>query len=208
MTSDESRLEILRKVADGTLTIEEGADLIGILERGKTAQQSESFTSEPELIDQKHEVVSSRVSGWWKSLWSLILIGGAILTGFSAFWAYQGYQKAGLGWGFWLAWIPFILGVLIMLFGWMMLESPWLHVKILSRDSGKTQKIALVIPLPLKLASWVFSKFGDHMPVEVQNKGVGELLIEIENSLQRGEPFQIEVDDKEDGDQVYISIAK
>ncbi len=208
MTSDESRLEILKKVSDGTLTIEEGADLIGILERGRAAQQSEPFIAEAEVVEPPQEFVSNRVSGWWKFLWSLVLIGGAILTGFSAFWAYQGYQKAGLGWGFWLAWIPFILGVLIMLFGWVLLESPWLRVNIKSRDSGKYQKIAFAIPLPLKLASWVFQKFGAHMPVEVQRQGVPEMLMEIESSLKRGEPFEIEVEDKEDGDQVYISISR
>ncbi len=208
MTSDESRLEILKKVADGTLTIEEGADLIGILERGKTVQQSESFASEPELIDQNQEVVSSRVSGWWKSLWSLILIGGAILTGFSAFWAYQGYQKAGLGWGFWLAWIPFILGILIMLFGWVLLDSPWLQLKILTTDLEKPKKIQLTIPLPLKLASWTLKTFHNYLPQEVHNMEINGMLTEIEGSLKRGEPFQIEVDDKDDGDQVFISISR
>lgn len=208
MTSDESRLEILKKVSDGTLTIEEGADLIGILERGKTTQQSEPFAAEPEVVQSPPEFVSSRVSGWWKFMWSLILIGGAILTGFSAFWAYRGFQKAGLGWGFWLSWIPFILGVLIMVLGWMLLESPWLRVKIKSRKSGRSHNIAFAIPLPLKLVSWVFFTFGSHMPVEVQNKGVPEMLTEIENSLRRGEPFEIEVDDKEDGEQVFISISR
>jgi len=208
MTSDESRIEILKKVSDGTLTIEEGADLIGILERGKTTQQSEPFAAEPEVVQPPPDVVSSRVSGWWKFMWSLILIGGAILTGFSAFWAYRGFQKAGLGWGFWLSWIPFILGVLIMVLGWVLLESPWLRVKIKSRESGKSHNIAFAIPLPLSLASWVFRKFGAHMPVEVQRQGVPEMLVEIENSLRRGEPFEIEVDDKEDGDQVFISISR
>jgi hypothetical protein len=37
MTSDQSRYEILKSVEDGTLTAEEGSDLIGILERGRDA---------------------------------------------------------------------------------------------------------------------------------------------------------------------------
>lgn len=208
MTSDESRLEILKSVSEGTLSIEEGAELIGILDRAKSPQGDEQPVMEPEIIQPQPGAEAATVSGWWKALWSMILLGGAVLTGFSAFWAYQGYQKANLGWGFWLSWIPFILGVLIMLFGWILLDSPWLHLKINTRDSGKPQKIAFAIPLPIKLVSWVFRIFGKHMPVEIQNKGIDEMLTEIENSMKRGEPFQIEVDDEEDGDQVRIIISK
>jgi len=37
MTSDESRFEILKRVQNGTLSAEEGSDLIGILDRGREA---------------------------------------------------------------------------------------------------------------------------------------------------------------------------
>lgn len=209
MTSDESKLEILRKVEDGTLSPEEGSDLIGILDAAKAA------ASEPEIIQPPLEpeapetpVEAQKVSGCWKAAWSMILLGGAVLTAFSAYWIYQGYQKAGLGWGFWLSWIPFAIGVLIMVFGWILMESPWLHVRVKTRDAGKLQRIVLSIPLPLRLVSWVFRTFGQYMPPEVKEKGVEEMLLEIDQALKRGEPFQVEVDDKEDGDEVYIHISR
>jgi hypothetical protein len=34
------------------------------------------------------------------------------------------------------------------------------------------------------------------------------VLREAEDVMKRGEPFQIEVDDKEDGDQVYVTFAR
>lgn len=208
MTSEESRFEILKRVQDGTLTAEEGSDLIGILDRGRV-DASEAEVLDPIPPMKEAEVPDSpQVSGWWKALWSLILIGGAVLTGFSAFWAYRGYERAGLGWGFWLSWIPFIIGVLIMIFGWILLESPWMHLKISSSEAGKQQKINIAIPLPLKLTSWGIKTFGHHVPADLKEKGVEDMLIEVENSLKRGEPFQIEVDDKEDGDRVYITIAR
>ena len=209
MTSEESKLEILRKVEDGTLSPEEGSDLIGILEAAKAVE------SEPEIIQPPLEPeapqapeATPRVSGCWKAAWSMILLGGAVLTAFSAYWIYQGYQKAGLGWGFWLSWIPFAIGILIMVFGWILMESPWLHVRVKTRDSGKLQKIVISIPLPLRLVSWVFRTFGQYMPPEVKEKGVEEMLLEIDQALKRGEPFQVEVDDKEDGDQVFIYISR
>ena len=51
MTSDENRLEILKKVEEGTLSVEEGSDLIGILERAEKAKQA------PEVMDPIPPVV-------------------------------------------------------------------------------------------------------------------------------------------------------
>jgi hypothetical protein len=208
MTSEESRFEILKRVEDGTLTAEEGSDLIGILDRGReAAPEVEVFDPIPP-VNHVDNAESPQVSGWWKALWSLILIGGAVLTGFSALSAYRGYERAGLGWGFWLSWLPFILGVLLMVFGWILLDSPWMHLKVFTRESGKTQKINIAIPVPLKLISWGIRTFGRYIPADLKEKGLEEMLSEVEAALKRGEPFQIEVDDKEDGDQVYITIAR
>jgi hypothetical protein len=40
MTADENKLEILKKVENGTLSVEEGADLIGILDRAVVDRQN------------------------------------------------------------------------------------------------------------------------------------------------------------------------
>jgi hypothetical protein len=207
MTSDQSRYEILKSVEDGTLTAEEGSDLIGILERGcDAAPEAEVLDPIPPMNDAG-VTDSPRVSGWWKALWSLILLGGALLTGFSALWSYRGYERAGLGWGFWLSWIPFILGVLLMVFGGILLDSPWMHLKVSTRETGKAQKFHIAIPVPLKLVSWGISRFGYHVPSDLRG-GIEDVLREVEDVMKRGEPFQIEVDDKEDGDQVYVTFAR
>ena len=207
MTKDESKLEILKKVEDGTLSVEEGSDLLGILDgAGKSA-------AEPEIVRERYDqdekpVETPRVSGCWKAAWSMILLGGAVLTAFSAFWVYQGYQNKGFGWGFWLSWIPLVLGVLIMIGGWILLESPWLHVRIHSKEEGKDVNIVLSMPIPFGLARWVFKTFGSSMPEEVRNKGIPEMLDEIEKTLKQGEPFHITVDDKKDGSHVEVIMAK
>ncbi len=208
MTADESKLEILQRVADGTLSVEEGSDLIGILE-GAAAAPEEPIDHQPSPPDDTNlDEPMPHVSGCWKAAWSMILVGGAVLTAFSAYWVYQGYQRSGLGWGFWLSWIPFIIGFLIMLLGWTLMESPWLHLRVNSKEHGKTTRINLVIPLPLKLASWVFKNFAQYMPAEVREKGIGEMIEEMETTLKKGQPFQLEVDDEEDGDQVTILITR
>jgi len=82
MTSDESRFEILKRVQNGTLSAEEGSDLIGILDRGREAATGQEVIDPVPPLDDTATQESPRVSGWWKALWSLILIGGAVLTGF------------------------------------------------------------------------------------------------------------------------------
>jgi hypothetical protein len=208
MTTDESKLEILKKVEEGTLSVEEGADLLGILERGAENQETAPDILDPIPLSDASPAETPKVSGCWKAAWSMILVVGAVLMALSAFWVYQGYQKAGMSWGFWLSWIPFLLGLAIMIFGWILMDSPWLHARINTNDEGKRRKIVISIPVPFKLVAWVIRTFPQFMPDDVKEKGIEEMLMEIENSLKKGEPFVVEVDDKEDGDQVYVYISK
>jgi hypothetical protein len=207
MTREESKLEILKKVENGDLSVEEGSALLSIFDK------AERQPVEPEIIDDHGEefaepMETPKVSGCWKAAWSMILFGGAVLTAFSAFWVYQGYTTKGFGWGFWLSWIPLVLGVFIMVGGWILLESPWMHVRIHSKEEKKDVNIVLSMPIPFGLARWVFKTFGSYMPEDVRNKGIPELLDDIEVSLKNGEPFHVQVDDKDDGSKVEVFMAK
>jgi hypothetical protein len=46
------------------------------------------------------------------------------------------------------------------------------------------------------------------MPDAVKEKSVEEMLLEIEQSLKQNEPFQVEVDDQQGGDHVFICITR
>lgn len=118
MTSDESRLEILRKVEDGTLSIEEGSDLIRILDEAREVSlETEVSPTVGEPRDSQVSPETSKTPGCWKAAWRMILLTGTLLATFSVYWVYQGYQKAGLSWGFWLSWIPLIIGTVVMIIG-------------------------------------------------------------------------------------------
>ena len=192
---------------NGVLSVEEGSDLLGILDK------AERPSVEPEIVKDRDEefaepVETPKVSGCWKAAWSMILFGGAVLTAFSAFWVYQGYMNKGFGWGFWLSWIPLVIGVFIMVGGWILLESPWMHVRVHSEEEGKKINIVLSMPIPFGVARWVFKTFGSHMPAEVQNKGIPELLDDIEVSLRKGEPFHVQIDDEKDDTKVEVFMVK
>ncbi len=208
MTSDESKLEILKKVEDGTLSIEEGADLLGILDQAETIDTLDEFVdvTPPADTPPLHEKVV--ISGCWKAAWSMVLVGGAVLTAISAYWIYQGYQKAGFGWGFFLSWIPFIIGVLFTIFGWILMESPWMQIKVREQSEKSRTNINIAIPVPIKLVSWLVRNFGQYMPAGIREKGVDEMVGEIEQAFARGESLVVDVDDRGEGDEqvnVYFS---
>ncbi|HPS41943.1 MAG TPA: hypothetical protein PK040_05015 [Anaerolineaceae bacterium] len=208
MTKDESKLEILKKVEDGTLSVEEGADLIGILERAAVRAAKQPLEPEEAAPAEPAPAQIPQVSSCWKAAWSMILVGGLVLTGFSIWWMYLGYQKSGPGWGFWLSWIPLLIGLVFLVFGIILMESPWMHLRVHEHGKGKSVNLVMSIPLPLQLAGWVFRTFGSYMPAEVRGMDIGSMVDEIEASLKRGEPFQVEIEDKEDGDQVYVYVTK
>jgi hypothetical protein len=208
MTLDENKLEILKKVEDGTLSVEEGSELLGILDSGVRSMPQPKVVQHQHHIEEMSEPAEPyKVSGCWKAAWSMILLGGAVLTAFSAFWVYQGYQSKGFGWGFWLSWIPLVVGVLITILGWALMESPWLHVRVHSEEDEKNVNIVFSIPIPLGLMRWFFRTFGSRMPEEVHGVQVLEMLDELEASLKRGEPFHIQVDDEKDKSKVEIFTA-
>jgi len=136
----------------------------------------------------------------------MFLVGGAILTGFSAYWIYQGYTNKGLGWGFWLSWIPMLIGIGLMIFGWALMDSPWMHVKVHSEKSGNKGIFIFSMPVPFNIARWVMQNFGQYMPDEVKSHEILDVLDQAESSIKRGEPFQVQVDDENDGTKVDIVI--
>jgi hypothetical protein len=120
---------------------------------------------------------------------------------------FQAYENKGFGWGFFLSWIPLILGVFLMIGGWILMESPWMHVRIHSKEDNKKVHIVFSMPVPLRLAGWVFKTFGHYMPQEVREKGVEEMLEAIEESMKAGEPFHVQVDDDKDSSKVEVFIG-
>ena len=205
MTSEENKLEILRKVEDGTLSVEEGSDLLGILEQSEKDQRS-SESVDPSVVPPTQPEPKHEVSGCWKAFWSMFLVVGAILTGFSAYWITLGYERHGFGWGFWLSWIPLLIGVGLSIFGWALMISPWMHVRVKSKESGRNQVFIFSMPVPFNIAHWVVDHFGRYFPENVNPAEILNILNQAELSIQKGEPFQVQVEDDHENSQVDISI--
>jgi hypothetical protein len=134
--------------------------------------------------------------------WLLAFLPGLVLTLAAASWLYQGAQ-AGLSWGFWLSFIPFLLGVALMWLGWEIRLARWLHIRIRQRQGAGPGETYLNFPLPTGLVGWGLRHFG-HFDSSVQGKDIAELLREFDQA-EGAEPLRISVNDP-DGDQVEIWV--
>lgn len=209
---DFNRLEILHKIETGEVTPEEGLRLLNAVD-GNSPVMPEPLAfdtaSVPEIEILQPRVASQEAAdkarlpefSKYRTLSWLMFGVSLILTLVSANWMVQGWLANNFGWGFWLSWIPFGIGVLGMATS---LNSRWLHLRVTDVENGRQKNIRISMPLPLGLASWILNAFPGWLPREVREKHIGEALSEINRSITRDEPFFIEVDEADQHVEIYI----
>lgn len=201
------KIEILNRVARGELSVDEGNRLLAELE--------EQQLVEPEVVaaDSQSQVTVDmgvpeseidseelkRMKAWHRWNWIPLSV-FLILTGFAALWIYRSYVSGGFGWGFWLSWIPFLIGVLGVFAFWNM---KWVHVRVREKKGDRVQKVAVSVPLPLGILPWIFQTFGRFMPAEVRSQQ--DSIMMINEVLKSDDPIHIHVSEKEDEEvEVFI----
>jgi hypothetical protein len=107
--------------------------------------------------------------------------------------------------GFIFAWIPFLLGVGLVVLGWNSQTGPWLHLRIRQKPGEKPERIAISLPLPIRLFAWSIRTFGDFIP-KLDTTGLDEVILALGDS-SLSEPLSIDVDASDDNEQVKIYIG-
>ncbi|HWQ05474.1 MAG TPA: hypothetical protein VN452_08975 [Longilinea sp.] len=205
------KIEILNQVARGELSVDEGNRLLAELEAAQPAQvevimpelqrKGEMATgTDPEAQPELNEDEMARLKSWRRWNWIPLTL-FLILTGFAALWIYQGYRTGGFGWGFWLSWIPFLIGVLGIFAFWNM---KWVHVRVRDNKGGRIQRVSISVPLPLGILPWIFTTFNKYIPANVKEQQ--ESILMINEVLRTDEPIHIHVTEKED-EEVEIFIG-
>jgi hypothetical protein len=194
MTIDENKLQILKKVEDGTLSVEEGADLLSILDYGTTMKPDTAVHAAVEIPDEKKIMTTSQVPAGWKALWSLFIWIGVAAMGGTGYWLYSSYARSGLGWGFWFALIFLSLSIAIVFFGWRLIAGRWLVASIRANEKDNSTRLyKFWAPLPIHMGIWVFQTFGQYMPEKVIEKHYDQVLADLDKSLKGDEIFQIDI---------------
>ena len=207
---NDDAMEILKKVGSGALSVEEGAQLLQDLENHAQAadrltapiiDQSSSFVAQSAAAPQAEDIDPVPDLSWWKKGWLIpfwvgtgILVFGAMQMG----WA---YSSKNFFW-FYCAWLPMLLGLLVLFLSWWSQKARWVHVRVQDADGSR---VSISLPLPLGLAGWGLRTFGRFIPNMKEElftnlPGIFDAL-----SKEQG-PASVEVND-EDGSRVRVYVV-
>jgi hypothetical protein len=235
MTYENERLRILEMIDNGLISASEGIKLLDALQgedeaasvSNPAAPVAQLSASQPEVearlqgasqvepaiivedlpeneAPAAHPEINESIDKWRKWWWVPMWVGIAVTvsSGILMFLAWQ----AG-GYSFWFAcsWFPFLLGVAVMALAWSSRTARWLHLRVHQPSGEWPQKIAISIPLPLRLTAWFFRTFGRHIP-NMQNTSIDEIIMALEHTSNQA-PFYVEVDEGERGERVEIFIG-
>jgi len=204
--SSEEQKQILKMVAEGKISAEEAMTLIKAL--GETPPEAETevveastgsgsgTTAAPEL-----EETAAQARRWAMiPLW----IGVAIVI-LSAYWLFSLAQASNFGFWFYCAWLPFLLGLAVVVLAAGSRAARWLFVRV-ERKRGRPRNIVLGFPLPLGLTAWFLRTFG-HRIRDLERTNVDEILQALEKTTSSKSPLIVNVQDNEDGEHVQVYIG-
>jgi hypothetical protein len=162
-----------------------------------------TYEEEPQVITPPEPFDPSQLKWrnfWWIPMWvgMGILIIGAILM-------YAAWNASGFGFGFACTWVPFLLGVAVVALAWSSRTARWLHVRVHQKPGQKPEKIAISLPIPLRLTAWFLRMFGDRIP-NMQGTSLDEVILALD-ATSPDAPFYVEVNEGEDGERVEVYIG-
>ena len=136
MTESKERLEILEMIQQGKISSQEGLKLIEALGESWDGEDLEYLEAEEEMLfpprnaesaDPEPEIASQEMEKW-RSWWVIPFWTGVGITVLGGALMYWGWSARGIGLGFIAAWIPFLIGLGIMVLGWNSRTGPWIHI--------------------------------------------------------------------------------
>lgn len=230
------QMKILKMIEDGEITPDEGAELLKNLEASASSETEKTLSSnlldqldngeinadealsilnastqealvEPEVIVEDDPPksppnISEEELNRWKQWWMIPLYVGVAVVALSMIWMNSAYQNSGYGFWFFCAWFPLLIGVLFMTLSWRSRIGPWLHVRV----KGRNERVAVSLPIPMKLTSWGIRTFGHYIP-QLEHTSLDEILVALEQTAKSGTPFYVQVDEGDDGEKVEVFIG-
>lgn len=130
---------------------------------------------------------------------------GIAVTVISGVLMFFAWQSGGFGFWFACSWFPFLLGVGIMALAWGSRTARWLHVRVYQQPGEWPQKIAISLPLPLRLTAWFFRTFGRYIP-NMEHTNIDEIIMALEHTSADA-PIYVEVNEGDDGERVEVFIG-
>lgn len=205
MTDDE-RQQILKMVEDGKITAEEGLKLMQALAQDTAIEESvtvETISGGEAASAAESDPEFDRKLDRFRRLWIIPLVAGILITVAGAYWMYTSLQSSGLGFWFYCAWLPFLLGVAVIALGFDSRTSRWIYVDVHQKPGDSPERI--VVTFPLSPVTWLVSLVRNYIPAE-QKGAADSILNAIFRSTKSSEPMFVDVHD-DDGEHIQVYIG-
>jgi len=193
-----SSMSILEQVNSGILSADEAVHRLA----SQGYQAFEEGFPEVETEPESPPTISDQELEKWRQWWTIPLYVGTGIIVLAALWMNSAYQNSGYGFWFFCAWLPMLIGLLLMGLSWRSRSGPWIHVRV----RGPKERVAISLPAPLGLTGWVLNTFGNHIP-HLERTSVDEILAALEASHKSNAPLYVQVDEGDDGEKVEVFIG-
>ena len=216
--TDQERNQILKMIADGKITPQEGLKLMQALDQENPTQelpQTSVNFSAPENEAQKAGSETDKptfdpriqqLKDTVRRLWQIPLWIGIAITVLSAMGMYAVLLGPGMNFWFFFLLLPLLLGVLVTAMAVGSRQARWIFVDVRQKPGERPERIFLGFPLPLRLTAWFLRVFGPMIP-QLHRTNVDEVIQVIETGFTGPEPLIVNVDEGEDGERVRVYIG-
>jgi hypothetical protein len=211
--SSEERQQILKMVEEGKISADEAMQLMKALDESSVeleiieAEPGSSSGPEAESDSKKPNAPEfEEVARRARRLWQIPLWIGVLITISSAYWMYTLVNTSNYGFWFYFAWLPLLLGILMIALFASSRTSRWLYVNVQQVEGEWPRDITLGFPLPLGLASWFLRNFGNNIE-GLRQANVDEIIEIMSKGISAKEPLIVNVDEAEHGERVQVYIG-
>lgn len=206
MSSDEEK-QILKMVEDGKISAEEAMTLIKALEESPVEGEVEVIETETDKSDGRSANLDfEEIKARARKFAMLPLWIGIAFTVLGAYWMFVLVQNANYGFWFFCAWIPLLLGLLLVALSAGGMNARWLYLNVDQEPGEWPRHITLGFPLPLGITAWILRNFGHYMQ-GMDGTNVDGILMALSTMDDLDEPLIVNVDEGEHGERVQIYIG-
>ena len=184
MSTSDQRMSILAQVEAGEINVDEALSRLQEVDR----------PVEPPAGGE------ARVEKRYRYWWLIVLAVGLGVAGLGAWLATLG------GW-WWLCAGPLLLlGVSTSVLAVVSRNSIWVHLRVHTGQDSWPRRIAISMPLPLRISAWFLRTFGNWIP-QLRRTSVDELLVALEEGVSAENPITINVAEGERGERVEVRLG-
>jgi hypothetical protein len=181
MSGEKNTMDILQQLEDGEINADQALKMM------------DGSVPEPSTVS---DVPQKKWWAWWLVPFSLGMAAAAV-----------GYGLSQLGGVWWICAGPLlVIGGLVMVLAVLTIQSPWVHIRVHTGQDSWPKRIAISLPLPLRLTAQILRWFSPRIGAFDQTT-VDELIIALEGNVSSDTPITIQVDEGESGERVEVFLG-